>query len=253
MNTLVRLTAGLLFVLLLTAPSITCALTLTIGDAVGSPSEIIEMKVVTEDFADIVALQLFIEYDTTKLEFHSMATSYIGSWTTNVTEGRIIVIWEDWDSPLTLTPDEPLFEFNLQAKPTASGDAAVAFVGYIELIQDPNTVISDPVLNNGVIAFSPTGVDDDASPLPAAFELKQNYPNPFNPATTLAYTIHRTGEYRLEVFNLSGQLVRRIDLGRKMPGAYTLSFSGADLPSGVYTYRLTGENHSSSRQMILLK
>jgi hypothetical protein len=48
-------------------------------------------------------------------------------------------------------------------------------------------------------------------------------------------------------------LVDRIDLGRKAPGMYSFEYSGAGLPSGVYTYRLAGDDVSMSRQMILVK
>jgi len=47
--------------------------------------------------------------------------------------------------------------------------------------------------------------------------------------------------------------VDKIDLGRKNPGTYSFLYQAVDQPSGVYLYRLSGENFSQSRQMILLK
>jgi hypothetical protein len=99
----------------------------------------------------------------------------------------------------------------------------------------------------------PTDVDDQEANLPLNFELKQNYPNPFNPTTTISYTVDKTMSLVFEVYNVSGQVVDRIDLGRKSAGAYSLTYHGDHLASGIYTYRLIGDGVSLARQMVLVK
>lgn len=243
---------GLLFTLLLVVPSMAFAVTLEITNTTAAPSDIVQMKLMTEGFTNVAGVQIFIEFDTTKVEFHTMATSYIQSWTTNIKDGKIYVIWEDFSSPLTLLPEEPLFQFNLQASPDAFDSAFVKFSGNVELVDD----IGDPMsvtLIDGYITIVPLSVGDNPNALPVQFELEQNYPNPFNPSTTVSYTVNKAGEFTFEVYNLSGQLIEKIDLGLKQVGTYDYLFSGDNLPSGVYTYRLTGNNQSSSKQMILLK
>jgi hypothetical protein len=243
---------GLLFTLLLVVPSLAFAVTLEITNSTAAPSDIVQMKLLTEDFTAVAGAQIFIEFDTSKVEFHSMATSYIESWTTNVTDGKIFVIWEDFSSPLTLPAGEPLFQFNLQASSDAFDSAFVKFSGNIELVDDNGNPLSVTLIN-GYITIVPLSADDIPSALPVQFDLGQNYPNPFNPSTTISYTIKKAGQFTLEVFNLSGQLIEKIDLDHKPAGNYEYLFSGDNLPSGIYTYRLSGNNQSSSRQMILIK
>jgi len=86
-----------------------------------------------------------------------------------------------------------------------------------------------------------------------SLELKQNYPNPFNPSTTISYTVDKAMSLSFEVYNVSGQVVDRIDLGRKTAGIYSFTYYGNSLASGVYTYRLIGDGVSMARQMMLVK
>jgi len=228
------------------------SVTLTITDATGSPSEIIQLRLLTTDFTGVAGAQIFIEFDTTKLEFFTMATSYIQSWTTNVIDDKILVVWEDFASPLTIPTNEPLFQFNLQAKPDAEGSAFVRFFGNIELVDNTGSPL-DLTLDDATVTFIPSATGDDETVLPRRLAVAQNYPNPFNPQTIIDYTLARAGYYALEVYNISGQLVDRIELGNKLPGDYSLTYDAATLPSGVYLYRLAGDYNSPTRQMILLK
>ena len=104
-----------------------------------------------------------------------------------------------------------------------------------------------------VVNITPSYADDGRNPLPLQFELLQNFPNPFNPSTTIAYSVAKAADLQLAVFNVAGQVVDRIELGRKAPGMYTLTYLPSNLPSGIYTYRLTGDGISQSREMILIK
>ena len=128
----------------------------------------------------------------------------------------------------------------------------VSFIGNIEIV-DINAVTLDLTLEDGTITFIPTSVDDNGNSLPSQFALRQNYPNPFNPTTNISYSVEKAGDYLFEVYNISGQLVERMDLGYKTVGEYEINFSGEQLSSGIYTYRLLGNNQSQSRQMILTK
>ncbi len=107
-------------------------------------------------------------------------------------------------------------------------------------------------------ANSPTPVADDITiiPLPYHFQLGQNYPNPFNPATIISYTIgsRMTGQsLSLDVFNLLGRKVTNLAAGSAAPGNYIVKFDAGDNASGVYFYRLTVGNESTTRKMIFVK
>ena len=98
-----------------------------------------------------------------------------------------------------------------------------------------------------------TDVEKTTSGIPASFELSQNYPNPFNPTTTLEYSISKSGNVVLEVFNVLGQSVARLVDEHLSPGTYRTTFDASKLSSGVYLYRLSATNFVQTRKMVLMK
>ena len=89
--------------------------------------------------------------------------------------------------------------------------------------------------------------------LPKEFKLEQNYPNPFNPTTTIEFTIPQNGRYSLGVYNILGQLVRVLGDEEYQAGYYKINFDASKLASGMYIYKLSGNNVNISRKMILMK
>jgi subtilisin family serine protease len=99
----------------------------------------------------------------------------------------------------------------------------------------------------------PTDVDDDnGDQLPSGFSLRQNYPNPFNPATTISFVLPRAGDYSLTIYNIIGRKVDEIS-GHASAGSVSIKWDGSGFASGLYMYKLSTEDFSSSRKMILLK
>ena len=93
---------------------------------------------------------------------------------------------------------------------------------------------------------------------PVVFELKQNYPNPFNPKTVISYSLNKSGNTSILIYNLKGETVRTL-LNKNLPqGTYNLEFDGLDnnsksLSSGVYFYKLVSGDKTIIRKMVLLK
>jgi hypothetical protein len=109
-------------------------------------------------------------------------------------------------------------------------------------------------------SFAATGYVDnaDANQSPALDKLKQNYPNPFNPNTTITFSLAKAQHSSLDIFNIRGQKVRNLVNAQLPAGSHTLAWDATDdhgriLPSGLYFYRLQGENSSQTRKMLLLK
>jgi len=93
---------------------------------------------------------------------------------------------------------------------------------------------------------------------PVLAVLEQNIPNPFNPATTIAFELAADGEAKLEVFDASGRLVRVLLDATTARGRHEVVWDGLDergmeVPSGVYLYRLTAAEFSTTRRMIVLE
>jgi len=74
--------------------------------------------------------------------------------------------------------------------------------------------------------------------IPRAFSISQNYPNPFNLSTVLRYEIPLKSLVTLAIYNVMGQVVRKVVEANQDPGYYQVVFEATGLPSGVYFCRL---------------
>ncbi len=89
---------------------------------------------------------------------------------------------------------------------------------------------------------------------PAGYQLYQNYPNPFNPSTLIRFSIPKQESVTLKVYNILGQAVRTlVDNQSFNAGTHEVEFSGRNIASGVYIFRLETTNYTMQRKMLLLK
>ncbi|MEO8513600.1 MAG: choice-of-anchor J domain-containing protein [Ignavibacteria bacterium] len=97
------------------------------------------------------------------------------------------------------------------------------------------------------------GIHNISTETPTHFELKQNYPNPFNPTTNIEFSIAKTRDVSLVIYNSLGQLVSTLVNQELKPGTYKYDFNASGLPSGSYYYRLTAGDFVRTNKMILVK
>ena len=93
--------------------------------------------------------------------------------------------------------------------------------------------------------------------------LAQNFPNPFNPETWIPYQLSAATEVKIDIYNVSGHLVRSLDLGWQPTGSYMTPSSaaywdgknavGERVASGIYFYTLQTSNFAATRRMVILK
>jgi hypothetical protein len=98
------------------------------------------------------------------------------------------------------------------------------------------------------------------NPSPIDFALHQNYPNPFNPTTRITFGIPLKSQVSLKIFNSIGEQVAQLVNEEKEVGSYEVEFNAANLPSGIYFYRLQvyhanggAGSFISIKKMVLLK
>ena len=89
--------------------------------------------------------------------------------------------------------------------------------------------------------------------IPNGFSLKQNYPNPFNPSTKIMFDLPIGNKVSLAVYDISGRLISKVIDEYRTAGTHTVTFDASKLGSGVYFYRITTNNYSDSKKMILIK
>jgi hypothetical protein len=103
-----------------------------------------------------------------------------------------------------------------------------------------------------------TGINDELAVLPTETRLMNNYPNPFNPSTKIAFTLKNAGAVRLDIYNMLGQKVRtlvdsRFDAGEHFAIWDGRDDSGSPSASGTYFVKMTTDNFTSTKKMVLLK
>jgi len=96
--------------------------------------------------------------------------------------------------------------------------------------------------------------------LPKEFLLTQNYPNPFNPTTTIKYEIPPNAEtlratsVLLKVYDILGNEITTLVNEDKQPGVYEVKFDAtSDLTSGIYYYKVSTNDFTKTKKMVLLK
>jgi hypothetical protein len=103
----------------------------------------------------------------------------------------------------------------------------------------------------------PIGIEPVSNEIPREFKLFQNYPNPFNPVTKIKFDISSVGTVprtvRLVIYDALGGEVKVLINQPLKAGEYEIDFDGTDLPSGVYYYRLSSNEITQTRKMVLIK
>ncbi|MBX7044615.1 MAG: FG-GAP-like repeat-containing protein [Ignavibacteria bacterium] len=89
--------------------------------------------------------------------------------------------------------------------------------------------------------------------VPASFKLRQNYPNPFNPETSIIFDLPKPDFVTLEVYNSQGVLVQTLVNSNLSAGTYQTTFSGADVSSGIYFYKVITSGFTETKKMMLIK
>ena len=102
-----------------------------------------------------------------------------------------------------------------------------------------------------------------ASLIPKETALLHNYPNPFNPETWIPYQLAQSAEVTLTIYDMNGEMIRRLALGHQAAGMYRSRSRaaywdgrnqlGESVASGLYFYTLTGDDFTATRRMLILK
>ncbi len=109
-----------------------------------------------------------------------------------------------------------------------------------------------------VVCKASTDIDDPIKQLPEDLILSQNYPNPFNPITEICFSLPKSSHAKLEIYNIIGKKVTTLVDEVMGSGEHRVIWDGRDnggteAASGLYFYRLSTENCSVSKKMLMLK
>jgi hypothetical protein len=98
----------------------------------------------------------------------------------------------------------------------------------------------------------PTSVEEPVD-LITEFRIVGNYPNPFNPTTNIVYDLGASVDVTMQVYNVLGQKVASMDLGRQSQGRHEVTFDASRLSSGIYVVRMQMGSEIQTLRMSLVK
>ncbi|GAB4181621.1 MAG: hypothetical protein Kow00108_18350 [Calditrichia bacterium] len=108
------------------------------------------------------------------------------------------------------------------------------------------------------IHSKPLSVDGDKPELAVKYSLEQNYPNPFNPTTTIDFTIPRSVQVELFVFDVTGRKIKTLVNEHMNAGPHSVVWDGTNnhgetVASGIYFYQIKAGNYVKVRRMVFMK
>lgn len=162
-----------------------------------------------------------------------------------------------WSKPTNITSTPNMNENAAHLAPYLDGEGPnyIAFSNfpYEKGVTGYQVVQTNPaVMYCAAIPLSAVSVDKNGISV-SSYQLEQNYPNPFNPSTSIRFNMAVTGNVSLKVYDVLGREVATLVNGQMAQGAHTVTFSGSNLASGLYIYKLEANNFTATHKMMLLK
>lgn len=187
-----------------------------------------------------------------------------GSFSTNpiatLTQGDVTIKQEMKQLPL-MFPGEA-YTATFDTKSLKPGTALLSVKGQIgeeEFNKTSQIILARP---NAVEGLDETS-SESKNHLKLKNSLRQSYPNPFNPDVWIPYEIEKSANVTIEIYDVTGKMVRILDLGSKNPGRYLenskaaywdgRNSSGELVSSGIYFYKLQAGDFVSTGRMIAIK
>ncbi|MEW5766330.1 MAG: right-handed parallel beta-helix repeat-containing protein [bacterium] len=144
----------------------------------------------------------------------------------------------------------------------AASEERIDYAAYLEAFRDMYEALGDgnSELKQVLADYISLGM---GAMVPTKTMLGQNYPNPMNPETFLPFSLSQEAGVTVNIFDLSGRLVRSLDLGVLTAGSYISKDraaywdgkdnSGQEVASGIYFYQLKAGSFEATRKMIVVK
>ena len=173
------------------------------------------------------------------------------------------------NSPVDINGDGVVNIFDLTLVAQGFGKAAAPAVatGRVDVATIEAWIAGARLADDGSIAFQ-QGIQNLQNLLasliiPQETALLANYPNPFNPETWIPYQLAAPAEITLTIYDIGGQLVRRLDVGHQAAGMYQSlgratywdgrNGRGESVASGLYFYTLRAGEFAATRKMLIQK
>ncbi|MHB1049913.1 MAG: Ig-like domain-containing protein [Bacteroidota bacterium] len=216
-------------------------------ETISMPPHVILTQPVANDTSFKVSLTLGIRFSET-MDTTSVRTAF---QITPATVGTFV--WTSsgaTNNTLLWKPVSGAFEYETHYTVTI-GAGAKSIYGF-SIDGNKDTIPGDPYTLQFRTERMPTGVDDNQVP-PLTYSLGQNYPNPFNPQTVIDFSVASAGFVTLKVYDVVGREIASLIQSELSPGKYQVVWDAAQYSSGMYFYRISTDNFTSIKRMMLVK
>jgi len=133
------------------------------------------------------------------------------------------------------------------------------------------TVFTFKVLNvvKSGCSFQPDGFDEASSPASAPSlvqtesSMGEPYPNPGNPGIWLPFTLSKAERVTIRIHDMSGRLLKTLELGEKTQGKYLSkdkaaywdgrNEAGEQVSSGIYFYTIQAGDFKATKKMVITR
>jgi hypothetical protein len=211
--------------------------------------ELYRVEFKSSDFENIIGYQFTLKFDHKNLNFESMESGALNvdqsNFGTNQIENGILTTSWNNKTAQTIGKDAVLFTLVFRALSNESIGGLMAITSDVTSAEayDSDLVIKDLSLS----VRTDKGVVESG-----IFELYQNSPNPFDKETVINFRLPEAGAAKLSIYDMHGKVIRMYDMiGNK--GMNSIKINRSDLNvSGVLYYQLDAQNHTATKQMILM-
>lgn len=99
----------------------------------------------------------------------------------------------------------------------------------------------------------------ETQPFPKKFSLSQPFPNPVTKGVAnIKFTVPRTSNLSIRIYNITGRMVRTVANGEKIPGAYNFAWNGTSdngekVAQGVYFVKMIAPDFKATKKLIFVK
>jgi len=169
-------------------------------------------------------------------------------------------IYFPFDGSLELDPAETYFVGILEENGV---EGAITVMAQANTDNDNSTAIYERAGDQSMIWFGNqtatpairaiiserTGIDDLADL--NGLQLMQNIPNPALDQTTISYKVETPRAVSFEIYDLSGKLIEKHEMGTVSSGEHTFTLNTSNLSSGVYSYTMVSNGVRLTKKMII--
>ncbi|MCD6100125.1 MAG: right-handed parallel beta-helix repeat-containing protein [Candidatus Marinimicrobia bacterium] len=147
-------------------------------------------------------------------------------------DGYILELLIPWQTVGVIPDVGDVIGFDIGVDDDDNGEARESQI--VSLAKNETGWRNPSVLGEVCIGISKDNIDRSSKYKLSDFKISKIYPNPFNYSTCVEYYLPYKSSVVIKIYNVKGQMVRRISCGEKSAGVYKSILEAKGLSSGLY-------------------